>query len=195
MRKKYRAAGISCSALIVFFILEGQYAPAWWIVFGLTSIVLVPYFVVSMCRAASFWVKNRSHSEAYNPFLIYVATIIFVICLPGADHSKQYFARRIELIAPGTEEHQNLYLDCYHVFRSFMTTDIDAEYLTDAHNFRLFLGTYDEGIRSIDLKIAKDSVIINNWDDESNDPNFPRLRLRNRKTYSLKDLQRRHVFD
>lgn len=189
-------AAIWSAILLTFFSLKSQYSAYWGLVFFAVGVILFPALLIQIIGSVRLWLKNRSEvPDSYKPLLIYLAAIGICFCLPNSDRSKQYFKSKTLLESAITEPKDKLYLEIYCISTGFLATDVDAEYLTDDKNFRLFLGTYDEGGEHIGLELTKDSLSITNPIDTVENMNYAHPNLPNQRVYNLLDLQHAHKFD
>ena len=90
----------------------------------------------------------------------------------------------------------NLYVEVYTVYQmGALGSDVDSEYLTDTVNFRVYVGTYDEEDEMITTKCKGDSVYITKTKQTSADHQWDIPKILETKSYGLKDLKKRSVFE
>jgi hypothetical protein len=88
-----------------------------------------------------------------------------------------------------------LYREYYCMFSGYQTTDINAVYLTDSTNFRLYLWEYDESNEHINTTCKGDSLYVEKTVNTSEIPEWNWPKIIERKVYDLKELQKQHVFE
>jgi hypothetical protein len=87
----------------------------------------------------------------------------------------------------------NLYVEVYN---SGIIGNLTSEYLTDSVNFRVYLGTFDDENGYIYCKQNGDKIYIEKREHGSGaSPQWDTLKVVKRKTFSLKELKKRHDFE
>jgi hypothetical protein len=88
----------------------------------------------------------------------------------------------------------NLYGEVYNIYgMGALGSDVNALYLTDSTNFRIYLGTYDEGNEMIIVKCQGDSICIKKTAKSVFENSRPEIIQA--KIYSLKFLKVKHQFE
>ena len=127
--------------------------------------------------------------NTYNIFIIYFKAIIIAgVCTLFTSCMNRYKSTR-------TICEKNLYVEDYGT-----PTGIDASYLTDSINFRIFIGQYDQNYNFFDYSCKGDSIIVETWDIEQDmshplDASKSSSKLVERKSYSLSQLKREKKYD
>jgi hypothetical protein len=194
----FKLSILSSGFLIVYFICSSQFWAHWWPLFILIGLFVILFFIVIFIRSLAQCLKKETKCDFYYASLwINMLAILIVYCLPSNERSKQYYKNTGTLCNYKTGNCGcNLYAEYYCVYgNGYMTTDLNAEYLTDSLTFRKFLGVYDEGDEHINIICKGDSIIVEKTSTESIDLRFSRPRILEKKSYSLKDLKKGHTFD
>lgn len=74
-------------------------------------------------------------------------------------------------------------------------SDVYSDCLTDSLNFRLYLGTYDEGYERINVTCKGDSVTVKKTSSESVDTYWSDPKTFESCTYSISALKKGHIFE
>jgi len=182
-----RAKFISC-LLLVYYALESQFWAYWWIIFIFPGFFIIMFFIVILLENMLFWVRSiKDYDAPYVPFTIQVITVVLVFCIPSANRSKQYHINTYEACDCRIRNtHYKLYKEFYCVGTGYLTTNTNAQYLTDSLNFRIFLGTYEEGNMPIWVTCKGDTIETEKRNEDS---------IVERKKYSLRELKKLHATD
>jgi hypothetical protein len=180
------------------FIITWRFWPVWsFILFFIDFFIFLIYLVV-IIQSIMFWLgKRKIFKNAFFPFLINSIPMIVILLSPPMGRNKSYYKRTTDLQQFKGEYSTgcHLYVESYLISCGFMATDVDALYLTDSLNFRLYEGTYDEGDGSIVTSCKGDSILIEKYVHEKLGVNFGALKVVERKSYNLNDLKRNHIFE
>jgi len=182
--------------VIIAYIITWRFRPVFvlsLIIFPGDLVISIIYFIVSI-RSAIFWIVNRRiFKNTFVPLIINIVPIVLIICGPSINRNKSYYKETINL--KNTNCNCHLYIESYLIAGGFLSTDIDALYLTDSVNFRLYEGTYDEGDGGIATMCKGDSVSVDAYVHEKFGPNSGSIKTAEKKTYSLKELKKSHRFE
>ena len=191
----FKLSIVSSALFIIYFIFTSQFWAHWWFWFLFTGLFVFPFFLIITIRSIVWWIKNRTkYNLSYVPFCITLLAIFLAYCLPSSDRSKRYYKGTGTLFNYQTGK--CLYIECFCVYGyGYMTTDLNSKYLTDSVSFRKYLGVYDEGDESINVICKGDSIIVEKTSSESINIEFSDPRVLEKKSYSLKELKREHVFE
>ena len=194
----FKLSIVSSTLLIIYFIFTSQFWAHWWFAFLFVSLFVFPFFLIITIRSIVWWIKNRAkYTLSYVPFCITLLAIFVAYCLPSSDRSKRYYKGTGTLCNYKTGNCDcNLYGEYYCVYgNGYMATDMNSEYLTDSVNFKKYLGVYDEGHESINVICKGDSIFVEKTSSEFIDTRFSNPKVLKKKSYSLKELKREHVFE
>jgi hypothetical protein len=194
----FKLSIVSSALLIIYFICTSQFWAYWWFLFYFVGLFVLPFFLIITIRSIVWWIKNRTkYTLSYIPFCIALLAILVAYCLPSSNRSKQYYKNTGTLCNYQTGKCGcNLYIECFCVYGyGYMTTDLNSKYLTDSISFRKYLGVYDEGDEFINITCKGDSIIVEKNSTESIDPRFSKPKILEKKSYSLKELKREHIFE
>jgi hypothetical protein len=184
--KNFKQAVIASFLLITYFICVGQFWAHWWLIYLLICFFVIPLFIVVSVNTIILWIKNRSKfSLPYVPFCIAILSVLIVYCLPSHNLSKQYYKGAGSLSNYKTGACGcNLYAENYCIYgNGYMTTDLNAEYLTDSVSFRKYLGVYDDGYEHIDILCKGDSIIVAKTSSEFINTQWSKPRVLEQKKY------------
>ncbi|GAA3981963.1 hypothetical protein [Mucilaginibacter dorajii] len=181
---------ISLAAVIGYAVL-GRFNAVCSFLLVLPSLLIIIAYLLNVLINIVWGIVNRKkYDKSFIPLLINIVGFVGIhYCMPTINQNKAYPAGSYSLNTSGNVRYgSGLYVEYYRVFGGgFMNADGDAVYLTDRRNFRLYLGVEDEGSKSIDVTCNGD--LITKGIHELG-YRYPR-----QQTFSLKALQKGHVFD
>jgi len=191
--KTFKLAIVTSVLMIIYFICTSQFWAHWGIVLILIGFWVMLFFLITFICCIVSWISGyKKYPLSYVPFFIVMLTITIAYCLPSHNRSKKYYKHTGELC-----NYQkgncvcNLYAEYYCVETGYMTTDVNAEYLTDSVNFRKYLDVYDEGDEHINVTCKGDKITVTKTSSEM----WSKPQVLERKTYSLAFLKNQHVFE
>jgi len=124
--------------------------------------------------------------------------LFLILCIIGCTNlkSKKKYASTVSLYhLAGQTCSCNLYLERYIVSRSFGSTDIDSEYLTDSNSFRIYTGNYDEGNERLEYSCKGDTVYFQKITNKDLGQNWDTFRIIENKIFVLEDLKKWGEFE
>ena len=130
-------AAAMLSAYFVLWCYLGRYS---FFLF-LAAFFLVLFYIAGVIVSLVFWVSGRKKfKQAYIPTVVNISIALLIYLLPSVVYSKQYPKCGRSVNKPkGCGCNKDLYLEYYTIIGGgYMTTDLDAVYLTDKKNFRIF---------------------------------------------------------
>jgi hypothetical protein len=183
---------------ILAYIFTWQFYAVYWLVLSFANLIIAVFFLVVIVQSVVFGATNgKKYKGPFIPLYINVMVITILCYLPPTDHSKHYpkgtysLAKRI-----GPKYGTGLYLKCYMVFGGGAgSTDVNAIYLTDNKNFRLFLGVFDEYYDAVDVQCNGDQIIATKKTLNGTNIKSTNWKCIWKKTFSLKSLKAGHAFE
>ena len=169
-----------------------------WILSLFIYLIVFIVFVAVFIGSIIFLILNRKeYSHAAVPFYINLWTIIVICTMPSDAQNKLHHLNADNLCKYKDSNcpcNSNLYLDYYVAYLGGATsTDVNAVYLTDCKNFRLYLGTYNEG-ENFSVKIKGDIVFVAKTSTEYISTLWSDPIVLDQQRFSLTRLKSEHVF-
>ncbi len=173
---------------VMAYAVFGRFCGAYSFFLFLPCLLVALLYLVNVLVNIVFAVARRKkYDRSSIPLRLNIVALLFLYILPTANHNKAYPRGCYSL--QGSTNYSNvggLYREYYKVFGGgFMTTDEIAIYITDHRNFRLYLGTYDESNKSINVVCNGDQITATKETSDKIE----------RKVYSLKLLKESHYFE
>ena len=190
----------SCSAsflTIIAYALTWWFYAMWWFVIMFIDFAFSCLYSIVTLGSIVFYIRNfRKIERAFVPLIINLLTVVVVSCCPSINRNKSYPKQSIDLSKnQGTKCACHLYREDYCVFAGgATTTDLDAVYLTDLKNFRVYIGVFDEAHQHITIRCDGDHIAMLKTGSEEIDTMWTAPVLLERQSYSLKILAHDHSF-
>lgn len=190
-----RSFRLSVTISIIIIVAYGftcQLYAKWNMLLILPDFVIAIIFLVIIIESIFSWPQNKkTHRRPWLPLLINLLAILVMYCIPSINRCKRYPQGSYKLCdhAAGPCD-SSLHVDYYTIVRSYMADDVEAVYLSDHKNFRVYLGTYDEGDEHIRITVKGDSISTVKTSRSTGV-----LKEVEQHVYSLKQLKRQWFFD
>jgi hypothetical protein len=161
--RSFKLAVINTVVLLLAYVcgwkFEGRYS------LYLTPLYLAALllFITAFLNSLFFWLLQfRKQNKTYMPLLLNVGVACFWYLLPSLSHSK---ANPVGIYCLITNKQNScnpgLFLEYYKIMGGgYMTTDVNAVYLTDRKSFRKYLFDLDEEGDSINISCNGGKIAI-----------------------------------
>jgi|GEM_PF-5469843 len=143
----------AAALLILIYIATWRFWPVYALILFIPDLVIIVYYTSIFFTDVIYWIQNRKDDKPFMPFCISFAALMVIFYLPPIHSNKSYPKGAYNLFARMKDKSAcDLYLQYYLAGSGFLATDVNAVYLTDLKNFRVYLGTYKEGYEKINVE-------------------------------------------
>lgn len=172
-------------------MVNWRFSPEWSALLLFVDIAIFISYIIFLARTVFAWTEQKTkYRYAFIPILIILTPLFVIFISPSMGRNKSYYEETIEVKTYAKAPCKcHLYVEVY-LIRGSLTpgeTDIDALYLTDSLNFRLYEGIYHEGDGLTETICKGDSV----WIEKQTNS----FKAAEKKVYGLKNLRASHIFE
>lgn len=178
--------------VIIAWIITWRFYAMWWFILAFIDLAMFVLFIFVFFGSIVFWIKNiKKFTNPFIPLCSNTTAIIVVIYAPSINLNKSYYISTTDLHTQKTECACHLYIETYCVYGGgAWGSDVDAHYLTDSINFRMYLGVADEEDERISVKCKGDRIDYKKIIIASSGLEWNRPKIIEQKRYSIKDLKK-----
>ena len=179
------------SITTIAYAIDWRFSPAWpFSTFFLDIVVFIAYVVAIVMSVIWGFMQKSMRLRSFIPLSVNLIPIFIILITPSEDRNKSYHENTIDLNADS-----NGTCKCHLYLEFFLTRpglapgsdNIDAHYLTDSSNFRLYEGISREDDDLTHVTCKGDSVWIGKKASS--------FGTAEKKVYSIKELKRAHHFE
>lgn len=180
------------------WICTWQFYAVWWLFLLLPYTIVFLAFIIEFIGSLHWGIISKK--TCYYPFLplhINLITFLVIFSWPSVHQTKRYpkFTHSLCEQAPDICAcHSNLYVDYYLAGTGFLAADLNAVYLTDRKNFRLYVGTYLEDNQEINIHLNGDHITTVKTTTEGISTLWTDKIILEKRIFSLIYLEQNHVF-
>jgi hypothetical protein len=188
----------SLTVLLAYMVVR-EFNAVWALFIILPAVAIAVTFIVVFVRSIMFWISNRSTiGYPFLPLFINVFCIIIISFFMPPIYTGKHYHKGTYLLN-GNKYctcKSELYTERYLAASGFMTTDLDAVYITDKKNFRLYAGVDDENVtHRVNITCQGDKITVTEISLEGISEQWSNPKLMKKLVFSFKELKANHQFD